>query len=55
MNISSILCRDSESSILIVSLGSYSTRDEVMDKSKIALMAIPQTDYKKCFEDWIKR
>ena len=33
----------------------YSTRDEVMDKSKMALMAIPQTDYKKCFEDWIKR
>ena len=33
----------------------YSTRDEVMGKSKMALMAIPQTDYKKCFEDWIKR
>ena len=33
----------------------YSTRDEVMEKSKMALMAIPQTDYKKCFEDWIKR
>ena len=31
----------------------YSTRDEVMEKSKMALMAIPQTDYKKCFEDWI--
>ena len=26
-----------------------------MEKSKMALMAIPQTDYKKCFEDWIKR
>ena len=24
----------------------YSTRDEVMEKSKMALMAIPQTDYK---------
>ena len=33
----------------------YSTRDEVMEKSKMALMAIPQTDYEKCFEDWIKR
>ena len=33
----------------------YSTRDEVMEKSKMALMAIPQTDYKKCFEDGIKR
>ena len=33
----------------------YSTRDEVMEKSEMALMAIPQTDYKKCFEDWIKR
>ena len=33
----------------------YSTRDEVMEKSKMALMAIPQTDYKKCFGDWIKR
>ena len=33
----------------------YSNRDEVMEKSKMALMAIPQTDYKKCFEDWIKR
>ena len=32
-----------------------STRDEVMEKSKMALKAIPQTDYKKCFEDWIKR
>ena len=29
----------------------YSTRDEVMEKSKMALMVIPQTDYKKCFED----
>ena len=28
--------------------------DEVMEKSKMALMAIPQTDYKKCSEDWIK-
>ena len=26
-----------------------------MEKSKMALMSIPQTDYKKCFEDWIKR
>ena len=26
-----------------------------MEKSKMALMAIPQTDYIKCFEDWIKR
>ena len=26
-----------------------------MEKSKMALMAIPQTDYNKCFEDWIKR
>ena len=33
----------------------YSTRDEVMEKSKMALMAIPKTDYKKCFEDRIKR
>ena len=33
----------------------YSTRDEVMEKSKMALMAIPQNDYKKCFEDWINR
>ena len=33
----------------------YSTRDEVMEKSKMALMAIPQTDYKKIFEDGIKR
>ena len=29
----------------------YSTRDEVMEKPKMALTAIPQTDYKKCFED----
>ena len=33
----------------------YSTRDEVMEKSKMALMATPQTDYKKCLEGWIKR
>ena len=33
----------------------YSTRDEVMEKSKMALMAIPQTDYTKCFDDWVKR
>ena len=33
----------------------YSTRDEVMEQSKMALMAIPQTDYRKCFEDSIKR
>ena len=33
----------------------YSIRDEVMEKSKMALMAIPQTDHKKCFEDWINR
>ena len=26
-----------------------------MEKSKMALMAIPQTDYKKIFEDWINR
>ena len=26
-----------------------------MEKSKMALMAIPQTDYKKIFEDGIKR
>ena len=32
-----------------------STRDEVMEKSKMTLMAIPQTDYKKCSQDWIKR
>jgi len=24
-----------------------------MEKSKTALMAIPNTEYKKCFEDWI--
>ena len=33
----------------------YSIRDDVMEKLKMALMAIQQTDYKKCFEDWIKR
>lgn len=33
----------------------FSTRDEIMEKSKMALMAIPQTDYEKCFKDWIKR
>ena len=32
----------------------YNTRDEVMEKSKMALMAILQTDYEKCFQDWIK-
>ena len=32
----------------------YSTLDEIMEKSNMALMAIPQTDYKKCFQDWIK-
>ena len=26
-----------------------------MKKSKTALMAKPKTEYKKCFEDWIKR
>ena len=29
----------------------YMTRDEVVETSNMALMAIPQTDYKKCFED----
>ena len=33
----------------------YSTGDEVMERSKMALMTIPQTDYKNFFEDWIKR
>ncbi|XP_071649994.1 protein GVQW3-like [Temnothorax longispinosus] len=33
----------------------FSSREEIMEKSKTALMAIPNTEYKKCFEDWIKR
>ncbi|XP_041565923.1 protein GVQW3-like [Drosophila elegans] len=31
------------------------SRDEIIEKSKMALMAIPRADFKKCFEDWIKR
>ncbi|CAK9833986.1 Protein GVQW3 [Anthophora retusa] len=33
----------------------YSTREEVMTKSKTALMDIPKIEYQRCFEDWIKR
>lgn len=33
----------------------FSSREEVMEKSQEALMDIPKTEYKKCFEDWIKR
>lgn len=33
----------------------FSSREEVMEKSQEALMDIPKTKYKKCFEDWIKR
>lgn len=33
----------------------FSSREEVMEKSQEALMGIPKTEYKKCFEDWIKR
>ncbi|XP_066143583.1 histone-lysine N-methyltransferase SETMAR-like [Euwallacea fornicatus] len=33
----------------------FSSREEVIEKSQEALMDIPKTEYKKCFEDWIKR
>lgn len=33
----------------------FSSREEVIEKSQKALMDIPKTEYKKCFEDWIKR
>lgn len=33
----------------------FSSREEVMEKSQEALRDIPKTEYKKCFEDWIKR
>ena len=32
----------------------FSSQEEIMKKSKTALMAKPKTEYKKCFEDWIK-
>ncbi|EFN78566.1 hypothetical protein EAI_00793, partial [Harpegnathos saltator] len=32
-----------------------SNQEEIMEKSKTALVAIPKTEYQKCFEDWIKR
>ena len=32
----------------------FSLHEEIMKKSKTALMAIPKTECKKCFEDWIK-
>ena len=33
----------------------FSSQKELIKKSKTALMAVPKTEYKKCFEDWIKR
>ncbi|XP_018373117.1 PREDICTED: uncharacterized protein LOC108767644 [Trachymyrmex cornetzi] len=30
-------------------------RKKVMEKSKMALMAIPTIEFQKCFESWIKR
>ena len=33
----------------------FSSQEEIMKKSNTALMAKPKTEYKKCFEDWIKR
>jgi len=33
----------------------FNSRKEVMEKSKMALMAIPTIEFQKCFENWIKR
>ena len=33
----------------------FSSQEEIMKKSKTALMAKPKTEYKNCLEDWIKR
>ena len=33
----------------------FNSRKEVMEKSKMALMAIPTIEFQKCFESWIKR
>jgi len=31
----------------------FNSRKEVMEKSKMALMAIPTIEFQKCFESWI--
>lgn len=33
----------------------FSSREEIIQKSKTALMDIPKIEYHKCFENWIKR
>ncbi|KYM83912.1 hypothetical protein ALC53_05674 [Atta colombica] len=33
----------------------FNSRKEVMEKSKMALMAILTIEFQKCFESWIKR
>jgi len=33
----------------------FNSRKEVMEKSKMALMAIPTIEFQKCFKNWIKR
>lgn len=35
--------------------GCFSSREEIIDKSKRALLAIPEVEYMQGFEDWIKR